>query len=91
MLQQYHGAYIHSHDVVFHIEPREDGRDGGLEIRGTDRWELSRGPIEFVEPDRFLVSDGPLEEDEGTFIRDDDGEIRWLRWWGRLHARMERA
>jgi CubicO group peptidase (beta-lactamase class C family) len=87
MLQQYRGVYIHSHDVVFRIEPRQAVRDGGLELRGTDRWEKSRGPIEFVRPDMFLVTDGPLEGDDGTFLRGDDGKIRWLRWWGRLHER----
>jgi CubicO group peptidase (beta-lactamase class C family) len=87
ILQQYRGVYSHAFDVVFHIEPREDVRDGGLEIRGADQWESSRGPIAFVEQDKFLVTDGPMEGDDGTFLRGDDGEIRWLRWWGRLHAR----
>jgi len=85
-LDQYLGAYSRP-GSTWHIELCEGSPDGALAIRGADRWASMPSPIEFVRPDVFVVTSGPCEDDQGTFIRGGDGEIRWLRWWGRLHER----
>jgi hypothetical protein len=39
----------------------------------------------FFSEDRWLVDDGPFKGMVGHFIRDDDGNVVWLRVSGRLY------
>lgn len=45
-------------------------------------------PVAFVAEDEFVVTDGPAKGMTGEFVRDTDGEVRWLRYFGRAHARL---
>jgi hypothetical protein len=49
--------------------------------------ETSHGPMPFevFADDRVLVSDGDLRGARGEFLRDEAGEVRWLRMMGRIH------
>lgn len=40
--------------------------------------------------DSVQVTDGPLQGSRGEFVRNEAGEVRWLRLMGRLHA-LDRA
>lgn len=44
-------------------------------------------PVGFSARDRVVVLAGLEEGYVGTFLRDGDGAIEWLRWGGRLHRR----
>ena len=46
-------------------------------------------PLVFVDTDRTAITVGPRTGERVEFLRDDAGEIAWLRWDGRL-ARRER-
>ena len=39
----------------------------------------------FYTPERWIVSGGPLDGTRGHFIRDDGGDVAWLRVSGRLY------
>jgi hypothetical protein len=41
----------------------------------------------FCGPDRVLLLDGPTRNGQGEFLRDQSGNIEWLRIGGRIHRR----
>ena len=43
--------------------------------------------IAFEAEDAIVALDEPLEGSRGDFLRGPDGEIAWLRIWGRIHRR----
>lgn len=45
-------------------------------------------PAAFYAPDSILITEGPSREGKGEFIRNEQGEIVWLRFGGRLHRRQ---
>ena len=42
----------------------------------------------FYTPQGWIVSDGPYDGLRGHFLRNDDGEVAWLRVLGRLYRRI---
>lgn len=44
--------------------------------------------LALCEPDRLVVLDGPLAENTAEVIRDETGEIGWIRIGGRIHRRQ---
>jgi hypothetical protein len=46
-------------------------------------------PVAFVAEDEFVVTDGPSKGMTGEFVRDADGDVRWLRYFGRAHVRLQ--
>jgi hypothetical protein len=45
-------------------------------------------PLAFHAPDRALVADGPLHGNRVDFLRDDVGDVRWVRFLGRVFKRL---
>jgi CubicO group peptidase (beta-lactamase class C family) len=45
--------------------------------------------LAFFAEDRVIVLDPPMKDSRGEFLRDSDGNITWLRFGGRLHARQK--
>lgn len=45
-------------------------------------------PAAFFAHDRVVITAGPTKEAKCEFVRDEQGEIRWLRVGGRLHRRQ---
>jgi hypothetical protein len=43
------------------------------------------------ETDRLLVLDGPLAENTAEVIRNEAGEVGWIRLGGRIHRRHHRT
>ena len=90
-MRQYVGTY--EREMVA-IEVTRDG--AALRIQGRPRkppegWEEFPTPppliAGFTERDRLLVFDGAGKGSRGTFIRNSDGSIGWLRF-GQLAQRM---
>jgi len=44
--------------------------------------------VGLVAPDRIAMVDPPMTEAQGEFLRRADGTVAWLRWGGRIHARL---
>jgi CubicO group peptidase (beta-lactamase class C family) len=44
-------------------------------------------PLVLHRDDSVLVTDGPLRGSRGEVVRDDSGQVQWLRLMGRLHTR----
>ena len=68
------------------VQPRPKG--------GFPTQETPPGPVPapfrvgFVGSDRIAMVDPPMNEVQGEFLRGADGTIAWLRWAGRIHARL---
>jgi CubicO group peptidase (beta-lactamase class C family) len=68
------------------VQPRPKG--------GFPTQETPPGPtpppfrVGFVGSDRIAMVDPPMTEAQGEFLRRADGTIAWLRWAGRIHARL---
>lgn len=45
-------------------------------------------PAAFYGDDRVLVTAGPSKESKGDFVRDEEGQIAWFRFGGRIHRRQ---
>jgi hypothetical protein len=45
-------------------------------------------PLAFYAADRALVADGPLQSNRVDFLRDDAGDVRWVRFLGRVFKRL---
>ncbi len=46
-------------------------------------------PIAFASPDEIFVPEGDWKGDRALFLRDEDGNIRWLRAGGRVYKPVE--
>jgi hypothetical protein len=44
--------------------------------------------LTFYAPDRALVADGPLQGNRVDFLRNDTGDVRWVRFLGRVFNRL---
>jgi hypothetical protein len=44
----------------------------------------SLAPLDFYAPDRGVLPDGNLAD----FLRDDNGDVRWMRFLGRVFSRL---
>jgi CubicO group peptidase (beta-lactamase class C family) len=79
---RYHGALGDLHVTIL---------DAGLTMRGIP---LNGDPpgrsirLGSVAPDRFLALDTREVGQRAEFLRDDAGQIGWLRWGGRLHRKL---
>ena len=73
-------------------------KDSGLMLLSASKVALAReferkppplppAKVAFCGTDRILVLDGPTRNTQGEFLRDESGEIRWLRIGGRIHRR----
>lgn len=45
-------------------------------------------PAAFYGDDRVFVTGGPSKESKGEFVRDEQGQIVWFRFGGRIHRRQ---
>jgi CubicO group peptidase (beta-lactamase class C family) len=41
----------------------------------------------FFAPDRLFAQDAPFKGTQGDFLRDEQGNLIWFRWGGRIHRR----
>jgi CubicO group peptidase (beta-lactamase class C family) len=48
-------------------------------------------PLRFFEADKAIVAEGPASGSRAVFGRDDDGEIAWLRFGGRVRLRERKT
>jgi hypothetical protein len=84
MLSNYSGTY----GVRPYWVPARVLRDGTqlmlqqLDDNGSPQG--SPAPLEFYAPDRGVLPDGNLAD----FLRDDNGDVRWMRFLGRVFRRL---
>ena len=45
----------------------------------------------FYASDKIVVLDDPFKTSRGEFLRDDGGEIEWLRIFGRVHRKVKES
>jgi hypothetical protein len=94
-LQEYIGDYNARADDV-----RVSLRDGGLVLHVTDKGGFPTPaapppptqppPVRaaFYAPDKIFLRDEPYKDAHCEFLRDGNGELEWLRIFGRVHKKM---
>jgi CubicO group peptidase (beta-lactamase class C family) len=94
-LEEYTGAFETAVSRIT-LTPLEGGRMRmqSESLGGFPKKDSPPGPqpppaeVLFYTPERWYVGEGPLVGTRGQFIRDDDGDVRWLRSGGRLYRRI---
>ncbi|MBI3732508.1 MAG: beta-lactamase family protein [Chloroflexi bacterium] len=62
---------------------------GGYPTRDSPQPAPPPTRVAFCATDRVFALDPPHEGTEGEFLRDAQGEVRWLRWGGRVRVRAD--
>ena len=93
-LRAYVGAYRRPFmDVELHLDEDERLLATVTQKLGFPERDSPRSPPTTVTlglsaHDRFIVTEGPVPGARAEIIRNADGSIGWLRFAGRIHARM---
>jgi CubicO group peptidase (beta-lactamase class C family) len=87
-LGDYIGAYG-VRDVITAARVARAGDGIAFEALGEDGSpQAPPAPLGLYAPDRAIVTDGPLKENRVDFLRDDTGDVAWLRFAGRALNRL---
>jgi CubicO group peptidase (beta-lactamase class C family) len=88
--------YVGRYDAVL-TDVELSLREGGLVLNVVRRADLMGARPEapwpppvrvaFEGPDKLFAQDPPYKGTKGDFLRDDEGQIVWFRWGGRIHRR----
>jgi CubicO group peptidase (beta-lactamase class C family) len=88
----YLGEFIGAYGVRGVITAARIARAGDLlafEPAGEDGSpQAPPAPLAFYAPDRAIVTDGPLQDNRVDFLRDEMGDVGWLRFAGRALNRL---
>lgn len=68
------------------VHDRQAAWIAALEPRATNP---PPAPMRLFAPDRAVVTDGAHRGETAEFLRDRDGQVAWMRWDGRLSARVQ--
>jgi CubicO group peptidase (beta-lactamase class C family) len=86
--------YVGDYGVPGYWVPARLSRDGDtLTLQQLDDDGSPQGapaPLAFYASDRAVVAGGPLEGTLVDFLRDDTGDLRWMRFLGRVFERLSR-
>jgi CubicO group peptidase (beta-lactamase class C family) len=92
-LEEYAGRYADIMRTIAFVIGDGGSRVELIALRGGLREDAAElpppSPVAFVAEDEFVVIDGQAKGTTGEFIRDSEGAVRWLRYFGRAHARLE--
>jgi CubicO group peptidase (beta-lactamase class C family) len=78
--------YVTVEDGALVVQDRQPAWRAAIEPRDVDP---PPAHVKLFAPDRGVVIDGAHRGERCEFLRGDDGAVAWLRWDGRLSARVD--